>query len=147
MEPYGTWTLHSRVILMTKWWAYTHRKKGTETVPLGCYCYKQHPFFQRGAKRVLLGAPNYGQPNSTTRGAVSAPFFSECRLGRQVGAPTLPLDVTSCKAYSAWTSSNNVFTHAGVGCTGIYSHRSMFYISKCPIEHPFQYYHTCTFRF
>ena len=27
----------------------THRKKGTKTVPLGCYCYKQHPFFQRGA--------------------------------------------------------------------------------------------------
>ncbi len=41
-------------------------------------------FFQRGAffsliiafaKTVPLGTPNYGQPNSTPRGAVSAPFL------------------------------------------------------------------------
>ncbi len=32
-----------------------HKKKGTEIAP--------------------LGAPNYGQPNSTPRGAVLAPFF------------------------------------------------------------------------
>ncbi len=49
-------TLFSRVVLYfldTK--TVPHNKKGTEIAP--------------------LGAPNYGQPNSTPRGAVLAPFF------------------------------------------------------------------------
>ena len=29
-------------------------------------------------KRAPLGAPNYGEANSTTRGTISLPFFSEC---------------------------------------------------------------------
>ncbi len=50
--------------------------------------------------------------------------------------------VSFLRECSAWTSSNLVRPHAGICCTGIYSYRSMFYISKCPIEHPFQKYHT-----
>ncbi len=58
---------------------HTQGKKSTETMPRGYYCHKWYPFFNR-AKTVTLGAPNYGQPNSTPRGAVSAPFFSECMI-------------------------------------------------------------------
>ncbi len=39
------------------------------------FCVKTAPLCRLGAKTVPLGAPNYGQPNSTPRGAVSAPFF------------------------------------------------------------------------
>ncbi len=54
------------------------QKKGYRNSTPGLLLLQTAPFFQRGAKTVLLGAPNYGQPNSTPRGAVSAPFFSEC---------------------------------------------------------------------
>ncbi len=43
-----------------------------------CIGVKTAPLCRWGAKTVPLGAPNYGQPNSTPRSAVSAPFFSEC---------------------------------------------------------------------
>ncbi len=33
---------------------HTQRKKGTKTVPLGHYCYKWYPFFQRGTLFYLL---------------------------------------------------------------------------------------------
>ena len=44
-----------------QYYGYTHRKKGTETVPLalGCYCYKQHPFFQRGFCRIWKNLKYY----------------------------------------------------------------------------------------
>ena len=36
---------------------------------------KTAPLCRWGAKTVPQGAPNYGQPNSTPRGAVLSPFF------------------------------------------------------------------------
>ena len=81
---------------------HTEKKDGAKTLPVGNHFEKWCPFLVKeapkqfpfgkvpttkkaplcrwGAKTVLLGAPNYGQPNSTPRGAVSAPFFSECGL-------------------------------------------------------------------
>ncbi len=50
----------------------TQRKKGTETVPLGYYCYKRYPFFQRGtlfSLIVMFITPlSVGYQNSTPRG-------------------------------------------------------------------------------
>ncbi len=41
------------------------------------------PHNKKGAEIAPLGAPNYGQPNSTHRDAVLAPFFSECSLHKK----------------------------------------------------------------
>ncbi len=65
------------------------QKKGYRNSTPGVLLLQIAPFFQRGAffpllgalilvqskMKLALGAPNYGQPNSTPRGAVSAPFF------------------------------------------------------------------------
>ncbi len=40
-----------------------------------CFFSLTAPLCRWGAKTVPLGSPNYGQPNSIPRGAVSAPFF------------------------------------------------------------------------
>ncbi len=59
-------------------------KRVPKQYPWGAIATNSTLFFQRGAffpywgtKTVPLAAPNYGQQNSTPRGAVSAPFFSE----------------------------------------------------------------------
>ncbi len=45
------------------------------------FCVKTAPLCRWGAKTVLLGALNYGQPNSTPIGLLFwHPFFSECIL-------------------------------------------------------------------
>ena len=54
---------------------FTHRKKGYRNSTHGVLLLQKAPLCRWGAKTVPLGAPNYGQPNSTLRGAVSAPFF------------------------------------------------------------------------
>ncbi len=63
-----------RLPILGQGFEYTLDKK---VLFLTFFCVKTVPLGWWGTKTVLLGEQNYGQPNSTLRGAVSASFFSK----------------------------------------------------------------------